>query len=368
MSSVSDYKVASMALGFSLGFGFLTVWEAIKQTRRNRSPLRSAYIYMIWGEILANVGIGILGYLFLNGIINPGVPLFFFILFFWVFEIQLLLQIIVNRISIIAESRQTIRRLKWGTAFVVTCINVAVFCIFIPSHVDPPVSQTFVTINKYWDRTSKILICIIDAALNWYFLHIVKQRLLKESNLTKYQPLVAFNSKLMALSVAMDILLIGLMSLPNQTVFIQFHPVVYLVKLNIEMSMASMITHLARKKMTDEIYPSNSYGTTPKVNESSNRPQDKVPGYGVSIEMTHKSKVASRSGSSLDELSDGSEPSNGIHRRIDVKIESEPSENSRANGKGSKFGSVEVELPSPRSEGRPKRSRYEQIERGQGAA
>lgn len=77
MSSVSDYKVASMALGFSLGFGFLTVWEAIKQTRRNRSPLRSAYIYMIWGEILANVGIGILGYLFLNGIINPGyVPIY----------------------------------------------------------------------------------------------------------------------------------------------------------------------------------------------------------------------------------------------------------------------------------------------------
>lgn len=63
----------------------------------------------------------------------------------------------------------------------------------------------FVTINKYWDRTSKILICIIDAALNWYFLHIVKERLLKESHLTKYQPLVSFNSKLMIVSVAMDV-------------------------------------------------------------------------------------------------------------------------------------------------------------------
>lgn len=72
MSSISDYKVASVALGFSLGFGFLTVWEAMKQTRRNRSPLRSTYIYMIWGEIIANLGIGILGYLFLNGIIQPG--------------------------------------------------------------------------------------------------------------------------------------------------------------------------------------------------------------------------------------------------------------------------------------------------------
>ncbi|KAL6914633.1 hypothetical protein ACHAPO_007757 [Fusarium lateritium] len=362
MTSISDYKVASVALGFSLGFGFLTVWEAMKQTRRNRSPLRSTYIYMIWGEIIANLGIGLLAYLFMNGIIKPGIPVFFFILFFWVFEIQLLFQIIINRISIIAESRQTIWRLKWGTAFVTTIINIAVFCVFIPAHVDPPI-HAFVIINKYWDRASKILICIIDAALNWYFLHIVKERLLKESHLTKYQPLVSFNSKLMVVSVAMDILLIGLMSLPNQTVFIQFHPVVYLVKLNIEMSMASMITHLARKKMTDELYPSLPYSNTPKLHSSKSGAHDKTPGYGVSIEMTHKSKAGSTTKASFDDDSDVPETSNGIHRRIDVKIETEPVQHER---KGSKFGPVEVELPSPRGEGRPKRSRYEQIERGQG--
>lgn len=31
-------------------------------------------------------------------------------------------------------------------------------------------------------------------------------------------------------------MLIGLMSLPNQNTYIQFHPVVYMAKLNIEMS------------------------------------------------------------------------------------------------------------------------------------
>ncbi|PCD25496.1 hypothetical protein AU210_014599 [Fusarium oxysporum f. sp. radicis-cucumerinum] len=294
MSSVTDYKVASMALGFSLGFGFLTVWQAIKQTKRNRNPLRSAYIYMIWGEIAANVGLGILGYLFLNGVIKPG--------------------------------------LKWGTAFAVTCINIAVFCIFIPSHMDPPVSQTFVTINMYWDRASKILICIIDAGLNWYFLRIVQERLVKESRLTKYRPLVSFNAKLMILSVGMDILLIGLMSLPNQTVFIQFHPVVYLVKLNIEMSMASLITRLARKKMTDELYPSMSYSATPKGQTHDDL--EHAQGFDASIQMTHKSKAASRSEDSLEGLSDVSEPPNGIHRRIEVKIESEPGEQDRAAGKG----------------------------------
>lgn len=52
------------------------------------------------------------------------------------------MQIIINRIAIIAENRKTIRNLKWGTAFFITLINIAVFCIFIPAHTIPPASQT----------------------------------------------------------------------------------------------------------------------------------------------------------------------------------------------------------------------------------
>ena len=158
------------------------------------------------------------------------------------------------------------------------------------------------------------------------------------------------------------------MSLPNQTVFIQFHPVVYLVKLNIEMSMATLITQLARKKMTDELYPSISYSTTPK-----NRTQDpesgadgKAPTFGASIQMTHITKAASTSEESLDAPSDVPESQTGIHRRIEVKIESSPGNQEEAVGKGGVLGLVE-ELPSPRNEGRPRRSNYEQIERGQRA-
>jgi hypothetical protein len=71
MASKSDYQVAGLAAGFSLGFGFLTCWEAIKQTRQNRNPLRSPYIYMLWGEIAANVGIAIIGWLLLDGVVGP---------------------------------------------------------------------------------------------------------------------------------------------------------------------------------------------------------------------------------------------------------------------------------------------------------
>ena len=71
-TSVNDFKLASLAAGFTLGFGVLTVWTAIKQTMSVKSPLRSVYIYMVWGEIVANFGIGVVGWLFLEGKIPLG--------------------------------------------------------------------------------------------------------------------------------------------------------------------------------------------------------------------------------------------------------------------------------------------------------
>ncbi|MCJ1399944.1 hypothetical protein MMC11_003147 [Xylographa trunciseda] len=155
------------------------------------------------------------------------------------------MQIIINRITVVVEDRRFAIRVKWGVAILITCVNIAVFCIWIPSHQDPPVSQLYVDINKYWDRTSKIIICLVDASLNWYFLRTVKNRLVKYHGLKKYEPLVKFNFRLMVVSICMDIMIIGLMSLPNQIVYIQFHPVAYIVKLNIEMSMADLITRIA---------------------------------------------------------------------------------------------------------------------------
>jgi hypothetical protein len=122
-----------------------------------------------------------------------------------VFEIQLLMQIIINRIALIAEHRSTVARLKWGTVALITSINIAVFIIWIPAHTVPPISRTFVRINDYWDKISKVLILIVDAGLNYYFLRTVEQRLVKQNGLTKYRPLISFNAKLMVLSVAMDV-------------------------------------------------------------------------------------------------------------------------------------------------------------------
>ena len=66
-----DNKLAGLAAGFSLGFGVLTIWEAIKQTKSVKSPLRSHYIWMVWGEIVSNVAIGIIAWLLVAGTLIP---------------------------------------------------------------------------------------------------------------------------------------------------------------------------------------------------------------------------------------------------------------------------------------------------------
>ncbi|KAI1764639.1 hypothetical protein GGR53DRAFT_530299 [Hypoxylon sp. FL1150] len=364
MANYTDIQVSSLAAGFSIGFGIWTVWEAIKQTRRSRSPLRSVYLYMVWGEIVANLIIIVLGYLWIDGIFGdkPSVPLIFFILVFWVFEIQLLMQIIINRIAVIAESRTTIRKLKYGTAIFITMINIAVFCIFIPSHLDPPVSQLYVTINKYWDRTSKCLICAVDAGLNYYFSRTVRKRLVEQHGLVKYKPLAKFNDMLMVISILMDVMLIGLMSLSNPIVFVQFHPVTYLVKLNIEMSMASLITDVARaagfgdEEHSDPTTYSLSYGrntsqTSPRaVKHNQNHIHNDCQ---VAMKTFHSTAVGA--GDSDEDLDVFKGHAGGIHRRVDVRIESRAnSETGSTAYKERSFERVDDEMSLTHNPGHPR--------------
>jgi hypothetical protein len=74
--TVNDLQLASLAWGFTIGFGFLTTWTAIKQTahmhrRYKLSRLNSPYIWMIWLEILVCLIFSIICWLYLNKIIPP---------------------------------------------------------------------------------------------------------------------------------------------------------------------------------------------------------------------------------------------------------------------------------------------------------
>ncbi|MCJ1383869.1 hypothetical protein MMC17_006983 [Xylographa soralifera] len=345
-TSLDDFKIASLAFGFTLGFGFLTVWTAIQQTTRLTNPWRSVYIYMVWGEIFVNFVIAIIAWLYLDGYFQPSVVLGFFILFLWVFEIQLLMQIIINRITVVVEDRRFAIKVKWGVAVLITCVNIAVFCIWIPSHQDPPVSQLYVDINQYWDRTSKIIICLVDASLNWYFLRTVKNRLVKYHGLKKYAPLVTFNFRLMIISICMDIMIIGLMSLPNQIVYIQFHPVAYIVKLNIEMSMADLITSIAiggeRTEFTSPI-PLSGHSTSTYLRSP---PPPNTPRVHQLRTFSNSQAFPNQAFSNLAVASKDvdNEGLEGIHCKRDIVVDTQSLEDAWKADKEGREGSDELPL------------------------
>ncbi|KAH0606444.1 uncharacterized protein H6S33_004105 [Morchella sextelata] len=241
----TDMNIASICWGFTLGFGFLTTWEAIRQTNRARDPLRSVYIWMIWMELFVCLAFSIICWIHLDGGIIPSFAFYFCILTLWALQVQFLLQIIINRIIVILADHERAFYMKWGVAALITAINISVYCIWIPARLQ--ISDKYVHINEVWDRCEKVIYLVVDAILNWYFVRVVKQRLVKQGS-AKYNRLVVFNIRIIFLSLMMDCLIIGTMSLSNSFVYMQFHPLAYTVKLMIEMSMANLIRKIASEK------------------------------------------------------------------------------------------------------------------------
>lgn len=153
------------------------------------------------------------------------------------------------------------------------------------------------------------------------------------------------------------------MWLPNKAVFIQFHPVTYIVKLNIEMSMAKLITRLASSNGTsDEFYPENS-SSHPTAGQSGNQSQlerHSVWGQGqggTAMPLSHISKVVA--GNSDEHLPEGDGA--GIHRRteIEVKVESD----TKANFKTKPRHHSDDEFPLTSNTGHPKEDVFVSVKR-----
>lgn len=103
-------------------------------------------------------------------------------------------------------------RLKAGVADLITVINISVYTIWIPARLQ--ISEKYIWINNWWDRCEKGIYLLVDGALNFYFIHLVRTNLLM-TGLTKYKTLVQFNMSIIGLSLGMDVLIISMMSLNN---------------------------------------------------------------------------------------------------------------------------------------------------------
>jgi hypothetical protein len=111
-------------------------------------------------------------------------------------------------------------------------------------------------------------------------------------------------------------LVIGLMFLKNQIVYIQFHPVVYIVKLNIEMSMASLVVRLAQGRPENDMYPEEKFQSSSHKGRSELR-----SGHHTHIKSVQlKSK---RAGNTVLSANDSDESLGGIHCQTDLNVVSE---------------------------------------------
>ncbi|KAI9738839.1 MAG: hypothetical protein M1834_008346 [Cirrosporium novae-zelandiae] len=246
-STEQDMKIASLAWGFTLGFGFLTAWKVMRQTDkiRTNSDLNKPYVWMIWLETVVCTVFSIVCWLHLNETIPPSFAFYFAMVTLWALQVQFLLQIIVNRVAVLLVDRRKAFWIKFSIAAIITAINISVYCIWIPARLQ--ISEKYITLNNIWDRCEKVIYLIVDAALNFYFIYIVKEKLVAQG-LSKYKPLVRFNILIIGFSLGMDVMIIGTMSLHNTFVYMQFHPLAYLVKLNIEMTMAELISRVSRSR------------------------------------------------------------------------------------------------------------------------
>ncbi|KFA55134.1 hypothetical protein S40293_08675 [Stachybotrys chartarum IBT 40293] len=212
--NVDTLATASIIFGVSIGLAAAATIRTCRQTRKTwrRTHKVTTYVVLIWLELISSTIIAGVTWGYLRHHIEPSLWFYTGLILLWIFQTQCILQIIINRIALITVNKARIRRLKWAVFIVVLLINIAVACIWIPSRLQ--ISTTYHDINEGWDRTEKALLAIIDVGLNLYFIYLVRSSLIS-LGLKRYVPLYRFNIAMIIISVAMDGLLIGMMSLPN---------------------------------------------------------------------------------------------------------------------------------------------------------
>ncbi|KAF5242855.1 hypothetical protein FAUST_3121 [Fusarium austroamericanum] len=329
-----DMNTASIFWGFSLCAAVFTLAKGTQQSWRawKRRHRVTAYVGMIWVVWLSSMVLGCLAWGFQRQYIAPSFGFYFSVALFWALQVQFLLQIIINRIGLLMVSKARATRLKWIVFAIILLVNISVFVIWMPARLQ--INDRWIRLNSIWDRCEKVIFAVVDGVLNGYFIYLVRSRLI-ENGLTKYIPLYRMNLGLIVLSLSLDIVLVGLMSLPSSLVYLSFHPVAYLLKLQIEMKMAELITKIVRSSGTrgsDEGYyhSSNITNVNQRPMTSNARSKPDGPLTGMHGAMRGRNTTLIEGGdlgeleSSLESARNGRDNMSGIVRTIETTVDSSP--------------------------------------------
>ncbi|KIY69589.1 hypothetical protein CYLTODRAFT_331947, partial [Cylindrobasidium torrendii FP15055 ss-10] len=172
---------------------------------------------------------------YLAGRFPPGLPVFLVIILCWICQVWCLMFIIVNRLCILLSPKHRVSTLAPGVFMICFFNSIPTACIWIPAQLQ--ISHHIIEVDRWWDKTEKGIYLLLDFFLNALFVYVVKKRLV-DFGLQKYHRVMQFNLRIIFVSLAMDVMLMGMTFLPNAFIYTQFHPVTYIVKLQIEIAMS----------------------------------------------------------------------------------------------------------------------------------
>lgn len=119
------------------------------------------------------------------------------------------MQILTNRISLILYNPEKARKLKIYIFLAIGVINISVFIVWIPARLQ--ISDKWIRVNDVWDRFEKVLFIAVDGGLNYYFMWLIKSKLVA-NGLTKYRLVYRFNLFMVFISLSLDVSIIPLSS------------------------------------------------------------------------------------------------------------------------------------------------------------
>ncbi|KAI1112788.1 hypothetical protein F5Y14DRAFT_420037 [Nemania sp. NC0429] len=326
-----ELNIACVIWGLSLATSLFVAAKAIAQTRRvwKRTKRLNAYIYFVWAVWISSTATGIISWLYLADTIPPSFHFYFAIVTLWAVQTQCIMQILVNRVSLINPNISTVKKIRWTVFVAILLINVSVYIIWMPARLQ--ISPVWIHLNEVYDRLEKVFFLIIDASLSSYFAYLVRTKLVA-NGLLKYNRLYRWNVAMIIFSVTLDIILIAVLSIGHGFVYMQYQTLAYLLKLHIELNLTDLLAKIVRVDEAEHRSHGGPSSTGPRSTGNL--------GTGKNIRMT--TLISSNRGGDRHDTLD-SELQGGIRKTVETEVRFTAAESSDA---GSQTSSTR-ELHSP---------------------
>lgn len=233
-------------------------------TTHRRLPL---YLALAWLDLFAALTHSTLGWCVGHGRCPAQPSLWFFlgVILCWAIERHCLAQILANRVAVLLTSPATARRLKWGVFLGTAVLTTSVVVVWTPGVMG--VSAGWERAKEVWDRGEKVCFLVGDVGLNAVFVWVVRQELVRRHGLGRYKGLWRVNVGMVAATVVLDVAVVGSTWFPDYWIYIQFRPLVHLVKLYFELCNAELIGKVAAESVRERCGSLEEVGVTVEVDE-----------------------------------------------------------------------------------------------------